>query len=123
MADLPRVGATSQIVGVTLVTTAETILNTVPAIPVPNVAGLCLIIGWAQVLLGTNATSLTLRLRRGTLVTGALVGVAQLEQGAAGNVVDQIIIATDPLASQDADQYVLTAVQNAATANGNVVQS
>lgn len=76
--------------------------------------------GSIAVTAGTAATAVTVRVRRGTTTAGALVSAAEPTTVVAGN---QYTLGFDALDSPGAvagQQYVVTAQQTAATANGPV---
>ena len=78
------------------------------------------ITGSIAVTAGTAATAVTVRVRRGTTTAGTLVGGAEPATVVAGNQYPLGFDALDfpgPVAGQ---QYVVTAQQTAATANGAV---
>lgn len=102
---------------VTITTTTETVLCTL-VVQTVNPGQFVRLVGSAQVTLGTGATALTLRWRRGATTAGTLVGPANAIQGTAGNTVQLAHEVEDTPGEVSAQSYVLTAQQTAATANG-----
>lgn len=81
--------------------------------------------GWVQLLVGTATTGITVRIRKGSDATGALVGEANLEavEGAAGSTEDHVIETEDrPSGEYTGQQFVLTVQQTAATGAGTAQQ-
>lgn len=110
---------------VTLVTTAETVIVSSPLVTMEEQTQAFLILAWAQVTTGTNATSITARVRRGTAVGGTLVNEANLTADgiAAAKTSDVMTMAMESQAGLASAQYSLTITQNGADGNGAVVQS
>lgn len=102
---------------------AETVIYTTPVLAVGSaVAGANPIVirGFANILTGTGTTTLTIRVRQGSL-TGPLVSGAPAESAAAGSVRSFNIGAvdlTDYLASAGGGVYVITAQQTGGTGAG-----
>jgi hypothetical protein len=92
----------------TVVTTAETIVATTPAISTPSPDTPVTISGVLSMTYGTGTTAVTVQVRRGTTVSGTLVGEAN-----AWNV-------TDTPGDVAGQSYVITVTQTGATANGTV---
>lgn len=110
--------ATTGITNATLVTTAETVVATLPMPPINEPAGQGIFItGAADVTAGAGSTGLNLRVRIGSL-TGTQVG-ATVGVSAAGNGVIGVIDTTTNYPA--GVTYVLTAQQVAATGNGTVL--
>lgn len=107
-----------------LVTTAETVVATVSGISTPRAVNVQLR-GWAQLTTGTNTTAVTPRIRRGTTITGTLIGEANpITLGAAaGSTEDFEVDVTDLGADVANATYVLTLQQTAASANGSCLQA
>lgn len=107
----------------TVTTTTETEAAEVSA-PPPNRTGLTYTVrGWAQVTIGTGGTAVTPRIRRGTSVSGTLVGEGNAIQGTAGNTVLVGIAVNDTPGEVSSLDYVVTVQQTAATADGTVLQA
>lgn len=102
----------------TIVTTAETIIATTAPISPSVDTGIVIISWYVVVTIGTAGTSLAVRIRRGQLLTSALVNVFAPLTVVAGNTVEASGIYNDAppgvLASQ---QYSLTLTVGAATGN------
>jgi hypothetical protein len=104
---------------VSLVTTAETVIATLPGLSTHGPDDKIVLEGLASILAGTATTSVQLRIRRGTTAAGAQVGgtatlvLAAAATGTAGIQVD------DTPGEVAGQQYVLTAQQVAATGNGS----
>lgn len=107
---------------VTLVTTAETVVQIGAAMPVPNATGKAAVTGFVTLTIGTNTTAVTLRLYRGTSASGTLIGTAVAQAGnfTAGSPANFFVVATDTLTNVGSAQYTLTVQQTAASANGSV---
>lgn len=103
-----------------LVTTAETVIATSLPISTRSASEQLTLTGWADITAGTGATGVILRIRRGTGTTGTLVSNATTQTLAAGNTLDFDLVVTDTPGEVAGQNYVLTAQQVAATANGNV---
>ena len=116
--------STHVITNVTLVTTAETIVATLSGINTPGRRTIGLR-GWLELTTGVATTAVTLRLRRGPLVTDTLVSEAVAKEvGAAAGSDEEFSIEVDDVGQDMAGgTYVLTAQQTAATGNGTVLQS
>ena len=123
MADLPRAAAATSSAAQTITTTTETIVATSPPAAVPFGSAFAFVFGFLQMSTGTGVTGVTARIRRGNLVTGPLVGGANVVAAAASTAIGADIAVLDSLVSFDAAQYVLTIQQAAATGNGTVNQA
>lgn len=112
-------------VDVPLVTTAETVVATVPGVTTDRPGQLLRLAAEYTITLGASTTAVTHRLRRDSL-TGAVVNEATTEQidTAAGSTEGHEISGEDSFAGEVAGQtYVLTVQQVGATANGAVLRS
>jgi hypothetical protein len=105
--------------------TAETVVLTLPGVPLPAEPGGLLVShviidGFLNITTGTLVTAVTIRVRRGTTIAGALVGVAQVHSiGASANAsvpfsADDPLVAAAPPAVPG-QVYVVTAQQTAGT--------
>lgn len=118
MANLHAVAASA----VTIPTTTETVVATLGPFaenqvsPAQGVA----FDGNINITTGTGTTSVTVRVRQGTGITGTLVGVAQSQVATAGQTINIPISELDPTLVQPNAQYVVTVQQAAASANGTV---
>lgn len=102
---------------------AETVIYTTPSLVVGSAtagSNPILIRGYANITTGTGTTTLTIRVRQGSL-TGPLVSAAAAESATAGAVRSFNIGGvdlTDYLASAGGGVYVITAQQTGGTAAG-----
>ena len=109
----------------TLVTTAETVIATLPGCSTSGPGKKVTLAGEFQITTGTNTTGMTVRIRRDSL-TGTLVDEANVVQieTAAGNTEDHDIEVVDtPTGEIYNATYVLTVQQVAASANGSVLRA
>jgi len=109
---------------VTIVTTTETVVATLSGITTPRRTNITLR-GWAQVTTGAATTALTTRIRRGTTITGTLVGEANATQVAAvaGSTEEVDVQVEDPGVDLAMGTYVLTVQATAATGNSTALQA
>lgn len=108
-----------------LVTTAETVVATLPGVSTDRPGQLVRLRADYVVTIGTGGTAVTHRIRRDSL-TGTVVGESNTEQisTAAGSTESHEFYAEDSFAGEVAGQtYVLTVQQTAATANGTVLRA
>lgn len=107
------------------VTTAETIIATIAGVTTPRPGCKVVLFGSTQITIGTNATALTFRWRRGAAITDPLVGEANVVQidTAAGSSEDHVHSVEDTPGEIAGQTYVLTVQQTAATANATVSQT
>lgn len=119
---LPSVATAPQQSGVSLVTTSETVIATLPPLNISLDFAQILLFWSFAYLAGTAATQLFINIRRGTGLTGTIINlsnnwdptvVAASNYMFAGNYGD----VPGAIAGQ---QYVLTAKQVSATGNGSV---
>lgn len=106
---------------ITMVTTAETVLVTSPVLPVnnPSAEGIR-IFGVVNLLTGAGTTLVTIRVRAGSGLTGALIGSGQ--QYTIGAAVNASIpyAQMDPTTVSPGVQYTVTIQAAGATGNGSV---
>lgn len=102
---------------VTVTTTTETILCTSPGIST-NPGQVVRIVALTDFTSGGSTTALTVRIRRGSVVTGTLVGPQDAVQTTAGNTIARSAQAEDSPGEVSGQQYVLTIQQTGAVANG-----
>lgn len=121
MSDLPRMAAVGSVADQSLVTTAETIVATLPPIPVPSSGGPVAVIGQVDLATGVAATGVQYRIRRGTTLTSPLVGEGNTIAIGASTTGKHTHMVVDNDAGFDAVQYCLTVQQVSATGNGSVV--
>lgn len=125
MAQVRQIEAVMTTVAVALVTTAETVIITSPPIEVQTPGQRIVVWAWAQLTIGTATTAVTPRIRRGSLITGTLVGTANAEApiAAAGATRPVIMLVVDNDPGSDRAVYSLTLQQTAATGNGSALQA
>ncbi len=109
----------------TIVTTTEVVAATISDVTTPGPGCKVIFRGFAQVTTGTNTTGVTLRIRKGTTISGTLIGEANIEQieAVAGSTEGHEIATEDSPGEVAYQSYVLTVQQTAASANGAVVQA
>ena len=110
---------------VTLTTTTENVAVSSGPVKTPLQTHRVVIIGWAQVTTGAGTTDMTPRIRRGTAITGALVGEANAEENkvVAAETEPVFIMAVEERAGEESVEYSLTVQQGGATGNGTIIQS
>jgi len=106
-----------------VVTTAETDAVETPGVQTTPQRARVRLHGFAQVTAGVGATAVTLRVRRGAGVGGAIVGEGNPVTVAAGNTVNLSIDVEDSPGEVANQVYTLSVQQTAATGNGTVVQA
>lgn len=122
---LPFVYSSTSGTDTPVVTTAETVIVTLPGVSTPSAGRKVALEGTVQMTLGAGATGLIFRVRRGTTVTDPLVGEANTVQveTAAGSTEDHTVSAVDTPGELVGQTYVVTVQQVAATGNGTVLQA
>jgi len=125
MADIREAAAAGQTTNVTLTTTTEAVIISSPSIALPANMVRAIILAWAQLTTGTLTTTVTPRIRRGTLITDPLVGEANAEniKAAAGQTEPFMILLVEDITGFDRVEYSLTLQQAAATGNGTALQA
>lgn len=125
MADIREIEAATTTVNVTLTTTSETVIISAPSLVLPADAVQAVILAWVQLTTGAATTTVTPRIRRGTLITSPLVGEANAEniKAAAGDTEPFMIMVLENLTVLDRVVYSLTLQQAAATGNGTALQA
>ncbi len=120
--DLTGVLATAN---VTVVTTAETIAVTSAPATFNYQTAHVFIMAWCQLTTGAATTTVTPRIRQGSLVTGALVGEANaITIGAAAGSTEQfMVMAAEDRFGEEEVVYNFTVEQASATGNGTVLQA
>lgn len=120
-----QIQASSQTTAVALVTTAETLIITSPPVEYSSGQPQAIVICWGQLTTGVGTTTVTPRIRRGNLVTGPLIGLANAEnvKVAAGGTEPFFIMLTELPPIGDLLQYSFTLQQAAATGNGSCIQA
>jgi hypothetical protein len=105
--------------GQAVTTTSETVVATLAGLNVDRIQRRVGFGGLVNILVGTGGTSVTVRVRRGS-VSGAVVGVAQGQAVAAGSTYSIAVDALDEPGEVAGATYVLTVAVAAATANSTV---
>lgn len=107
-----------------LVTVAETVVATLSGVSTGRAVNVQ-VRGWAQLTTGTNTTAVVPRIRRGTTISGTLIGEANPVTigAAAGTTEDFEVDVVDTGADLAGASYVLTLQQVGATANGSCLQA
>lgn len=125
MPELLEKAVATRTTSVTLTTTTETVVISTGPVKVPAQTCLVHIRAWAQLTTGTATTTVTPRIRRGTAITGALVGLATAEtaKAAAGGIEPFVAEAIEQRSNEDTVEYSLTLQQASATANGTALQA
>lgn len=119
----PRNRQAASTAATSIPTTTETVLATLPPLSSDGQAQSVLLEGVAGFTVGTGTTTVTVRIRRGTGITGTAVASIAGVNVTAGNVVQIPINGVDTPGEVADQQYVLTVQQAAATANGTNVLS
>lgn len=96
----------------------ETVLATIGGVATQSADGQVNIDGWAQVTGAAGSTTTTLRVRRGTDATGALVGEGNAETHAASAIVERSISVQD-VPGEGTFSYVVTATCAGAAGTAN----
>lgn len=105
-----------------VVTTAETVAATTPALsPPPNTT--VILRGRVSLTAGTGTTAVTVRLRRGSGATGTSLGAPDAITATAGATGEYEFEATDAIGDVAGQQWSLTVQQTGASANGTIVDA
>lgn len=118
MVATPRQRQASSSAATNIPTTTETVLATSPPLSADGQSQSVALEAVAGFTAGTGTTSVTVRIRRGTGITGAVVASAAGITVAAGNLVSVPIIGVDSPGEVADQQYVVTVQQAGASANG-----
>lgn len=107
----------------TVTTTTETVAVTISNVTPPRAGVTGVIRGFVEITTGTGTTALTVRVRRGTDTTGAVVGEGNpgQVQVAAGSTEVVDIAVEDALGDVNNASYVVTVQQTGATGNGSIL--
>ncbi len=100
---------------------AETIVMTTPGLSPDTPSRTFRLTAALKVTTGLGATGLIVRVRRGTLVTGTLVGEAASITAAASTTYETPYEVEDAPGEVAGQQYVVTVQQVGATGNGSLV--
>jgi hypothetical protein len=113
---MPRARGTAS--AVTLTTTTETVLATLPGIA-PAIGQPIDLIASIDLTTGTAVTGVTFNIRRGTGITGTIVATIGPIAIAASTRGEFVLVGVDLTLPESANaQYVITGTQAAATGNG-----
>lgn len=116
--------ASNNIAAATLVTTTETVVAVLPLLAEALAGGGgYLIFGDVNVLPGTAATGVNVRVRVGSTVAGAQVGVTDVHTVAAAAQQNIAFFALDAAGPRAGNQYCVTVQQIAATGNGTIIDA
>lgn len=104
-----------------LVTTAETIICTLPPISLALDFQALLLFWWMSIGVGASTTAVVFRLRRSTLITGTPIFVSAPQPAIAASTNGSFSgVYPDTPGAVAGQQYVLTAQQTGATGNGGI---
>lgn len=106
---------------VILPTTTETVIATTAGLSTPGPGMTVRLLGTSHLTLGAGATGITMRIRRGVDTTGVVVGTADTLAEAASTTVQADVGGEDTPGEVAGQQYVMTAQQVAAAANGSAL--
>ena len=125
MAELLEKVAATTTTNVAVTTTTETVAISSGPVKVPYATCRVAIKAWCQLTTGTATTTVATRIRRGTAITGTLVGEANVEdvKVAAGLREPFFIMTSEDRANVDSVEYSLTVEQASASADGTIVQA
>jgi len=101
-------------------TTAETIIATLPGLSTSRLCMTYRLVGVVLITAGVGTQRVIVRLRRGTAVTGTVVGDPQVVAARYKSTIAVGATGEDMLGEVVAQQYVLTVQQAAATGDGSV---
>lgn len=120
MSDVHEVGDGFTTTNVTVTTTNEIVVASTGLITVPKQTCRVLLIGFFTILTGTDTTAALARIRRGSTVSATQVGETVTLDGT--NETNQVvtIMAAEDLSGVGSVEYVLTADQVDAAADGTV---
>lgn len=120
MGELYEVGIGRRITALAVVTTTEIVCATSEPLS-PHRAGLrARLRGLVELDSGAGTDGVTIRIRRGTTITGTLVSEAIVEETTAALAETWVVSAVDTLGDVATVQYVVTIQQATASANGTV---
>lgn len=105
-----------------IVTTTELAVVTSPPVSTRDSGEAIVIEGYVTVTAGTGATAITPTIRRGSGITGAIVGEQHAVTVTAGNVVALSVNVEDVPGEVAGQVYTLTVAQTGASANGTATE-
>ncbi len=114
----PRIRQSANSTATNIPTTTETVLATLPPISTDGAAQQVSLQATAVFATGTGVTGVTLRIRRGTGITGTVVAMSGSVVAAASTGIDLGVDGVDNPGEVADQQYVLTVQQAGATGNG-----
>lgn len=121
---MPNVPFTAQSVTVTaataVVAATETVIATLPGISPPYTSPIIRFLASMRMTTAALTTAMTLRIRRGTGITGTLVGTADAVVQSASALIAMSTGGEDQPGEVAGQQYVLTAQATGPSANGSV---
>lgn len=104
-------------------TTTETVILTLPAVSTNGAQDTVALQGSVDITTGAGSTFVTVRVRRGTGITGAVVGAQDPITATAGSTQNIGFDVADNPGEVAGQAYVVTVQQTAATANGSVLHA
>lgn len=118
-----QVGFNTFTTAVTITTTTENVVVSSPAVALVRPAGEVCILGYAQFTTGANTTHVIARIRRGSEITGTLVGEENNISiaAAAGGTENVFTMACEVRTNVESVIYSLTMDQVAATGDGSAI--
>lgn len=99
---------------------AETVVCEIDGVTTRTADGEVQLDAGCQLTIGTSGTAVTLRIRRGSDITGVLVAAGGADTATAGNTRNHLLHAIDRPGMVDGQGYVLTAQVTGATAASTV---
>lgn len=110
---------------VTVTTTTEAVAVSSGPAKLSTPTARVVIVAWGQLTTGAGTTTVTPRIRRGTTISGTLVGEANAEEvkAAAGSTEQFTIMVSETRSDEESVEYSLTLTQAGATGNGTILQA
>jgi hypothetical protein len=120
LAELLEKGVGRRTTALAVVTTTEIVCATSEPLAPPRAGVRAILRGLVELDSGTATDGVTVRIRRGTTITGTLVSEAIEEETTAALAETWVVSAVDTLGDVATVQYVVTVQQATASANGTV---
>ena len=120
MADVLETEVGRRTTALAVVTTTEIVCATTAPLAPPRPGVRAVLRGLVELDSGTGTDGVTIRIRRGTTISGALVSEAIEEETTALLAETWVVSAVDTLGDVATVQYVVTIQQASASANGSV---
>ena len=120
MAELLEAEVGRRTTALAVVTTTEIVCATTAPLAPPRPGVRARLRRLVELDSGADTSAVTIRIRRGTTITGTLVSEAIAEETTAALAETWVVSALDSLGDVASVQYVVTIQQTAATANGTV---